>query len=146
MLYKNNKKLIYKLLAQIVWLSVETYGRKFTPSYEELPSYLPDKERDTADKNSINFLNVIKYVVKNFQYRDLSIIESRLKELKDSKDPYALRSNRGKMSDGQRVHIAFSTKAGFPCRIFYKALKKHDDNKRIEITEIQKHNYSRYGK
>ena len=46
MLNKNKNKIIYELSAQIVWLSVSAYGRKFTPKEEELPSWLPSMERD----------------------------------------------------------------------------------------------------
>ena len=46
MVNKNKNKLIYELAAQIVWLSVSTYGHKFTPNEEELPSWLPSMERD----------------------------------------------------------------------------------------------------
>lgn len=46
MVNNNKNKLIYELAAQLVWLAVSTYGHKFTPNAEELPSWLPSMERD----------------------------------------------------------------------------------------------------
>lgn len=60
MLNKSKNKLIYELMAQIVWGSVEAYGKRFTPSDEELPSWLPDMERDLASKESAELLKIIK--------------------------------------------------------------------------------------
>ncbi len=51
MINKNKNKMIYELAAQIVWLSVSTYGKKFTPNEEELPSWLPSMERDSEIEN-----------------------------------------------------------------------------------------------
>lgn len=46
-LRKNKKKLTYELLAQVVFLSVQTYGTFFDKSSNtELPDYMPDMGRD----------------------------------------------------------------------------------------------------
>ncbi|WP_294378655.1 hypothetical protein [uncultured Clostridium sp.] len=89
--------------------------------------------------------NVIKSVVKNFQYNELGNIEAVLMEMHTTDNPMALSSNRGKVSDG-RAHIGFSTPSGFPCRIFYRANKDKSNGKSIIISEIVKHNDSRYCK
>lgn len=60
MLTRSKNKLIYELLAQIVWASVEAYGGRFTPKDEELPSWLPDSERDAQQKNSKILMEMIK--------------------------------------------------------------------------------------
>ena len=59
LLKKNNNNLVYKLLSQIVWLSVETYGKKFTPSEDDLPSWLPDSDRNNANKASKELMKLI---------------------------------------------------------------------------------------
>lgn len=89
--------------------------------------------------------NVIKSVVKNFQYNELGNIEAVLMEMHMTDNPMALSSNRGKVSDG-RAHIGFSTPSGFPCRIFYRVNKDKSNGKNIIISEIVKHNDSRYCK
>ena len=89
--------------------------------------------------------NVIKSVVKNFQYNELGNIEAILMEMHMTDNPMALSMNRGKMNDG-RAHIGFSTPSGFPCRIFYRVNKEKTNGKSIIISEITKHNDSRYGK
>lgn len=88
---------------------------------------------------------VIKYVVKNYQYNEYGYIERRLMELHEAKDPAALNSNRGKMAVTGQLHLEVSTPTGFPSRIFYSPLKNSGE-KKVRITEIYKHNYSRYGK
>ena len=89
--------------------------------------------------------NVIKCVVKNFQYNELGNIEAVLMEMHMTNNPMALSMNRGKMNDG-RAHIGFSTPSGFPCRIFYRVNKEKTNGKSIIISEITKHNDSRYRK
>jgi len=88
---------------------------------------------------------VIKYVTKNFEYNELGNIEARLIEMHETDDPLSLRFNRGNMSDG-RAHIEFSTPSGFPGRIFYRVDKEHYPGKLIVVSDILKHNDSRYGK
>ena len=89
---------------------------------------------------------VIKSVVKNYQFNEYGDIESALIELHEVKDPAAIRSNRGKMTVSEDFHLGFSTKSGFPSRIFYKPIKNQPNGKKIVITKICKHNDSRYGK
>lgn len=104
------------------------------------------KQRWSLAYPKIEFDNgVYKYVNKNFEHRELGKIEKELNEMHGTADPMALRSNRGKMSDG-RAHIEFSTPSGFPGRIFYRVDKEHYPGKTIVVSEILKHNYSRYGK
>lgn len=88
---------------------------------------------------------VYKYVCKNFEYNELGSIEARLVEMYGTEDPLSLRSNRGNMSDG-RAHIEFSTPSGFPGRIFYRVDKENYPGKTIVVSEILKHNDSKYGK
>lgn len=88
---------------------------------------------------------VYKYVSRNFEYNELGNIEARLIEMHGTEDPLSLRCNRGNMSDG-RAHIEFSTPSGFPGRIFYRVDKVNYPGKTIVVSEILKHNDSRYGK
>ncbi|RMD04332.1 hypothetical protein D9O40_02475 [Clostridium autoethanogenum] len=88
---------------------------------------------------------VIKYVVKNFPYNELGNIEAVLMEIHQTDDPMALTGNRGKIYDG-RAHIEFSTSSGFPGRIFYRIDKNQPNGKSVIITNILKHNDSRYCK
>lgn len=60
MINKNKNKIIYELLSQTIWISVRSYGSNFTPKDEELPSWLPKVERDKADKDSHDFMELIK--------------------------------------------------------------------------------------
>lgn len=59
MINNSRNKLIYELMAQVVWNSIVEYGKKFTPSDEELPSWLPDMERDAANKESEELMKLI---------------------------------------------------------------------------------------
>lgn len=88
---------------------------------------------------------VCKYINKNFEHNEFGNIEARLVEMHETRDPIALRCNRGKMSDG-RAHIEFTTPSGYPGRIFYRVDKEHYPGKTIVISEIKKHNDPRYGK
>lgn len=88
---------------------------------------------------------VYKYISKNFENHELGNIEARLVEMNETADPMSLRCNRGKMSDG-RAHIEFSTPSGYPGRIFYRVDREHYPGKTIVVSEILKHNDSRYGK
>ena len=152
-LYEKKSK-IYELEETLINKDIElnSLTEKLEKSNKVMDSKLSKRSNELSDRWALAFDNfifdngVIKYVAKNFEYADILILEERLKELHHAKDPYALRSNRGKMSDGKRVHVEFSTKAGFPCRIFFIVLKNRSDNKKLEITEIKKHNDSRYGK
>lgn len=99
----------------------------------------------TVYKRFVFDTGVIKYVVKNFLYSDLGNIEAVLMEMHQTDDPMALSGNRGKIHDG-RAHIEFSTSTGFPCRIFYRVDKNQPNGKTVIITEIEKHNDSRYCK
>lgn len=89
---------------------------------------------------------VIKYVVKNYEYNELGDIDRALMELHEAKDPAAIRSNRGKMSNSNELHLEFSTHSSVPSRVFYKPVKNMSDGKTVIIKKICKHNYSRYGK
>lgn len=59
MINNSKNKLIYELMAQVVWGSIEEYGKKFTPSDEELPSWLPDMERDAANRESEELMRLM---------------------------------------------------------------------------------------
>lgn len=59
MINNNKDKLIYELLSQVVWSSVESYGHRFTPKEEELPSWLPDIERDVAIADSTAYIKLL---------------------------------------------------------------------------------------
>jgi len=43
------------MLAKIIWLSVKKYGSKFTPSKEEMPSYVNNEEKQLVIKNEKAF-------------------------------------------------------------------------------------------
>lgn len=58
-LNRGKNKLIYEILAQMVWLSVNIYGKKFTPADEELPSWIPDYERDAAKKEEERYQSIM---------------------------------------------------------------------------------------
>ena len=66
-----------------------------------------------------------------------------MREIDDSKDPGAVSGNRGKVA-GKRYHVEVSSYSGFPSRIFYKASEKGQNTKTAVITDIVKHNDSRY--
>lgn len=59
MINRNKDKLIYELLSQVVWSSVEAYGHRFTPREEDLPSWLPDIERDAAKADSSAYMELL---------------------------------------------------------------------------------------
>lgn len=59
MINHNKHKLIYELLSQVVWRSVESYEHRFTPREEELPSWLPDIERDAAIDDSTVYMKLL---------------------------------------------------------------------------------------
>lgn len=59
MINHNKDKLIYELLSQVVWRSVESYGHRFTSREEELPSWLPDIERDAAIADSAAYMDLL---------------------------------------------------------------------------------------
>lgn len=86
---------------------------------------------------------VFKEVVKNFEYNEFIEIEMKLREIDDAKDPGAVSGNRGKVG-GKRYHVEFSTYAGFPSRIFYKATSGANNMKTAIITDVVKHNDPRY--
>lgn len=88
---------------------------------------------------------VIKDVVKKYEYAEYGEIESCLMMIHEAQDPAALASNRGKMANSGELHFGFSTYTGFPSRVFCKILK-NVAGKTVEITNIKKHNDSRYGK
>ncbi|MDF2588849.1 MAG: hypothetical protein K0S41_2690 [Anaerocolumna sp.] len=66
-LNRGKNKLIYEILAQMVWLSVNIYGKKFTPADEELPSWIPDYERDAAKKEEERYQSIMS---ENKEIRD----------------------------------------------------------------------------
>ncbi|SDV99848.1 hypothetical protein SAMN05216391_1012 [Lachnospiraceae bacterium KHCPX20] len=78
---RNKNKMIYELAAQIVWLSVSSYGHKFTPNEEELPSWLPSIERDQEIQriNEIHNLLEESDKLKN----ELSLQENELNSAKN---------------------------------------------------------------
>lgn len=121
---------------------------EFQPKVEkkETKEYKKLQERWTSAYKKFEFeQGVIKYVTKNYEFNEYGDIEGRLMELHEAKDPAALCSNRGKMAVSGDLHIEVSTRTGFPSRIFYKPLK-NVAGKTIRITNIVKHNDSRYGK
>ena len=89
---------------------------------------------------------VFKYVVKNYQFNEYGYIERHMIELHEAKDPAALRSNRGKMAVSGKLHLEISSSSGVPSRLFYIPLKNSGNGKTVKITDIVKHNDSRYGK
>lgn len=52
-------KLNRELLAQIVWFAVNSYGNKFTPKDEELPSWVPLEKRMEVEKNEAMYKSLI---------------------------------------------------------------------------------------
>ncbi|MDO5518457.1 MAG: hypothetical protein Q4F66_12960 [Clostridium sp.] len=60
MLNRSKNKIIYQLLAQTVWISVRSYGSNFTPRDEELPSWLPQIQREKAEEESEAFTKLFK--------------------------------------------------------------------------------------
>jgi hypothetical protein len=56
---KSKNKLIYELLSQVVWLSVNQYGSRFTPKEEELPSWIPEYARDAAIKEEAKYREIL---------------------------------------------------------------------------------------
>jgi uncharacterized protein YaaW (UPF0174 family) len=120
--------------------SEELLNKKLEKNAKEL------EQRWTVAFNRIKFEpGVTKYVFKHFQHNELGDIEALLVEMQGTNDPMSLKGNRGNMSDGS-AHIEFSTPSGFPGRIIYKVDKKRYPGKLIVVSDIMKHNDSRYGK
>lgn len=58
-MFNNNKnKLIYELMAQVVWSSVLECGGRFTPKDEILPSWLPKEQMDLAIADNKQFMEL----------------------------------------------------------------------------------------
>lgn len=58
MLNHNKNKIIYELLAQVVWASVLNCGGRLTPAEESLPSWLPEEERKNAISDNLKFMKL----------------------------------------------------------------------------------------
>ncbi len=103
MINKNKNKIIYELAAQIVWLSVSTYGHKFTPNEEELPSWLPSMERDREIKE-------IKELQDMLHERDRlqEDLDKHKKELSDANN--TIRKNEGSIQRLQNDYRASNEK------------------------------------
>lgn len=57
---KNKNKIIYELLAQVVWASVMHCGGRFTVREEALPSWLPNEQRTAAMNESAELIDMVK--------------------------------------------------------------------------------------
>ncbi len=120
-----------------------------TGEVERLANKEQDKLQGRWEKAYKKFIfapGVMKSVVKNYEYNELGSVEGALMEIHEANDPAGIRSNRGKMAVSEEYHMEFSTRSGFPSRIFYKTVKNMPGGKTVEITYICKHNDSRYGK
>ncbi len=133
---KNNEDI--SRLEKEVESSKKNTDKKWAKSAEDI------KTRWMKFFKTLDFeLSVFKDVVKNFEYNEFTDIEMKLRELDDAKDKRAVSNNRGKVG-GDRCHVGFSTPSGFPSRIFFRELKDAPKGKTAIITDIVKHNDSRY--
>ncbi|MCR5735782.1 MAG: hypothetical protein K6G22_14340 [Lachnospiraceae bacterium] len=133
---KNNEDI--GRLEKEVESSKKNTDKKWSKSAEDL------KIRWMKFYKTLDFdLSVFKDVVKNFEYNEFTDIEMKLRELDDAKDKRAVSNNRGKVG-GDRCHVGFSTPSGFPSRIFFRELKGAPKGRTAIITDIVKHNDSRY--
>ena len=126
-------------------------NQELSKSNDELNKKISKKAKHLEQRWSVSFnkikfeTGVTKKVSKNFHDNELGEIEKRLWEMQGTNDPMSLRSNRGNLSNGS-PHIGFTTSSGFPGRIIYKVDKEHYPGKLIVVSDITKHNDSRYGK
>lgn len=59
MINHNKKMLIYELFSQVVWSSVKSYGQRFTPKKEDMPSWLTGIERNEAIADSAEYMKLL---------------------------------------------------------------------------------------
>lgn len=84
MITNSRKKLVYELLAQVVWSSVVAYGEDFVTSKEHLPSWLVGEEKVKAIKESDE---IIKLTIENEALRnDVRENETSIIRLKSNID------------------------------------------------------------
>lgn len=127
-------------------IKLEVEKTKEKLDHEELKKSKELQQRWEKAYKKFQFANgVIKHVVKSYERAEYGDIESCLVQIHGAQDPAALASNRGKMANSGELHFEFSTYTGFPSRVFCKILR-NVAGKTVEITDIKKHNDSRYGK
>lgn len=98
------------------------------------------KERWDNSYSSLAFMpEVYKYVILNFEYKEIFSIESKLLELNSVDDPYALSCNRIYKLDEGCDYIKFITPYGLHGNIYYIILCDNNDKKKILITSIEKY-------
>lgn len=98
------------------------------------------EKRWSKTYNSIMFMpEVYKYVILNFEYKEFFSIESKLLELNNVDDPYALSCNRIYNLNEGCDYIKFVTPYGLHGNIYYIILCDNSDNKKILITSIEKY-------
>lgn len=82
---------------------------------------------------------VYRYVVLNFEYKEIFSIESKLLELNNVNDPYALSCNRIYKLEEGCDYIKFITSYGLHGNIYYVILCDNTDKKKILISSIEKY-------
>ena len=129
--------------------TIQSLDKKVESSRKDSEKKWSKKADDLKNKwtrffRTIDFEHtVFKDVVKNYEHEEFTDIEIALRELDDAKDKRAVRDNRGKVGGG-RWHVGFSTKSGYPSRIFVRDHQSAPQGKTAIVTDIVKHNDSRY--
>lgn len=98
------------------------------------------KDRWDKSYNYLAFIpEVYRYVVLNFEYKEIFSIESKLLELNNVNDPYALSCNRIYKLEEGCDYIKFITSYGLHGNIYYVILCDNTDKKKILISSIEKY-------
>lgn len=129
---------------EIDMLNKELENKKKTTEKSRTKSVAELEKRWTRLYTTLDFdSTVYKDVVKNYEYNEFLDIEEKIKELDQTKDKRNISDNRGKVGGG-RFHVGFSTRSGYPSRIFFRDLGGLTNGKTVIVTDIVKHNDPRY--
>ena len=128
-LLKNKGKIEQSLLSTLVFFSIASYGKKFTPNEEELPSWIPNEVELMENKKKEEFINLL-----NASQRKDNELEDKENELNNIRKALNNISDKLKKESSKRKLAENSLK---DFKIYKLKLEEELEKSRLNFKQIE---------
>ena len=140
-LRKNKNKLTYELLAQVVFLSVQTHGNFFDETSNiDLPDYMPDMGRDKKKAQEKKILE-LKSQITNKEI-DLKQAQEKLVKLKVDLDK-ASQAREAILQEKKKIEAALKNRSAYSEKSFESLLQKMENlQEKLQVKDSEIETYT----